>query len=74
MFKFISNFWDNSVDGILGEFHGLIARLETAVDHHSQKAGDYAQEAKRQNNLSTTAIYEATRAQNVADKLKSLVG
>lgn len=68
--------WFNncSVDGILGEFHSLIGRLESAVDFHFGQAELHAQERKKHDDLVVFANTEAVRAQSVANKLKELVG
>lgn len=67
-------FGNYSVDSILGEFHGLIARLEAAVDYHKEQSVNHAVKADQYAELSEQSTDEAARAQNVADKLKSLVG
>lgn len=69
------NWFNNySVDGILGEFHSLIGRLEAAVDFHNTQKTFHDQEADKHDALATTATEESNRAQSVADKLKELVG
>lgn len=72
MFKFLNG--DFNVDGILGEFHSLIGRLESAVDFHQTQSQVHYTEAQKHELLAKTAVDEADRAQSVAHKLKELVG
>lgn len=71
MFRWFTNY---SVDGILGEFHLMIQKLENAFDHHNVEMNNHYDAVAKHQELALTAANEAQRAQTIAAKLKELVG
>lgn len=63
----------HAVDNILADFKKTVARLESAITHHSQKAVEHSEAAQKALAAESAAVAEAARAQATAEKIKNLI-